>query len=106
MPNDAVLVMITCSSDKEADRIADMLVDKKLSACASVMSGYRSKFRWKGRVEEQKEILIMAKTSRSKFAAVDKEVRRLHSYEVPEIIAVPIIEGSKNYLKWIADSLK
>jgi periplasmic divalent cation tolerance protein len=70
------------------------------------MSGYRSKFRWKGRVEEQKEILIMAKTSRSKFAAVDKEVRRLHSYEVPEIIAVPIIEGSKNYLKWIADSLK
>ncbi|MCX5679098.1 MAG: divalent-cation tolerance protein CutA [Candidatus Omnitrophica bacterium] len=106
MIKDAVLVLVTCASVKEADYIADILLDKKLISCANVLPGIRSKFRWNGKIEKAKEVLIMAKTRAPKFAAIDKEVRRIHSYEVPEIVALPIISGSDRYLNWIADSLK
>ncbi len=106
MVKDAVLVFVTCASAKEADKIADILLRKKLAACVNVLPGIRSKFWWKGKLEKADEILVMAKTRKSKFAAIDKEVRRIHSYEVPEVIALPIIAGSGKYLKWIADSLK
>jgi periplasmic divalent cation tolerance protein len=106
MAKDAVVVMVTCPSMKEAGRIAEMLVRKKLAACANAIPGIRSIFRWKGKVEKAKEVLVIAKTDRSKFAMLDKEVRRAHSYDVPEIIAVRIAAGSSDYLKWIADSVK
>ena len=91
MIKDAILVLVTCPSVKEADKIIDILLDKKLIACAGVLTGMKSKFRWKGNIEKAKEILIMAKTRASKFAAIDREVRRVHSYEVPEIVALPIV---------------
>lgn len=106
MIKDAVLVFVTCASAGEADRIADILLDKKLASCVNILPGIRSKYRWKGRIEKAREILVMAKTRRPKFAAIEKEVRRVHSYEVPEIIALPIILGSGEYLSWIAESLK
>ena len=106
MIKDAVLVFVTCASIKEADKIVDTLLNKKLIACANILSGIKSKFWWKGNIENAKEVLIMAKTRTSKFAAIDKEVRRIHSYEVPEIVAMPIIAGSSKYLNWIAESLK
>jgi len=106
MIKDAILVFVTCPCAKEAGHIADSLLKKKLVACASVLPGIKSKFRWKGGIETAKEILIMAKTLRSKFAALEKEVRRCHSYEVPEIVALPIVSGSEKYLNWIAESLE
>ena len=106
MIKDAILVLVTCASVKEADYVAGILLNRKLVSCANILPGIRSKFRWKGNIEKAEEVLIMAKTRASKFAALDKEVRRVHSYEVPEIIALPIISGSKKYLSWIADSLK
>ncbi len=106
MIKNAVLVLVTCSSVKEADKIVDALLGKKLISCASILPGVKSKFRWKGNIEKAEEIIIMAKTRAPKFAALDKEVRRVHSYEVPEVIALPIIAGSDKYLNWIADSLK
>jgi len=106
MIKDAVLLLVTCSSVKEAGDITDLLLKKKLVSCANVLPGIRSKFWWKGNIEKAREVLVMAKTRASKFAAIDKEVRRVHSYDVPEIVALPIVSGSDNYLSWIADSLK
>lgn len=106
MIKDAIFVLVTCSSAKEADKIADVLLDKRLVACVSVLSGVRSKFRWKGKIEKAEEFLMMAKTRRLRFAAIDKEVRKIHSYKVPEIVAIPVVYGSKAYLDWINDSVR
>jgi len=106
MIKDAVLVIVTCTSVKEAGKISDIMIGKKLAACVNILPGVRSKFRWKGKIEKASEVLVMAKTRKSKFAAIDKEIRRIHSYDVPEIIAIPITSGSKNYLNWIRDSLR
>ena len=106
MIKDAIVVFITCASVKEADKISGILLNKKLAACVNVLPGIRSKFRWKDKIEKAKEVLVMAKTRKSKFAAIDKEVRRVHSYDVPEIIALPITSGSKNYTNWIEDSVR
>lgn len=105
MIKDAVVVLVTCSSVKEADKISEILLGKKLAACVNILPGVRSKFRWKGKIEKAKEIMLMAKTRRASFAAIEKEVKRIHSYEVPEIIALPIVVGSKRYLDWIRDSM-
>ena len=106
MIKDAILVLVTCSSVKEADKISGILLDKKLIACANILPGVISKFRWKGDIEKAVEVLIMAKTRASKFASIDNEVRRAHSYEVPEVIAIPIKSGSKCYLEWIQNSVR
>ncbi len=106
MIKDAVLIFVTCASVKEADHIADILLCKRLASCVSLLPGIKSRFRWKGRIEKAEEVLLTAKTRKSKFAAIDREVRRAHSYDVPEVIALPVICGSKDYLRWISDSVK
>jgi len=76
-------------------------------ACGNVLEApMQSVYRWKGRVESAKEFLLVLKTSRKRFAAVERAVRRLHTYEVPEIIAVPVASGSRDYLKWISESVQ
>jgi periplasmic divalent cation tolerance protein len=106
MMTDKIVVLITCGSQKEAAKIARTLVEARLAACANISeSPVRSIYRWKGKVESAREFLMIVKTSRTRFAALDREVRRLHSYDVPEIIALPIEKGSRNYLEWIAESI-
>jgi periplasmic divalent cation tolerance protein len=101
-----IVVLVTCASKKEAERLAQSLVHRKLAACVNVASGsVKSIYRWKGKVETAREVPVVIKTTRRKFAALEKEIRRLHSYETPEIIAVPIVAGSAPYLRWIADSV-
>ncbi|HEV2298702.1 MAG TPA: divalent-cation tolerance protein CutA [Candidatus Acidoferrales bacterium] len=101
-----VVVLVTCGSAKEAKSIADALVRKRLAACVNVLtSPVRSIYRWKGIVETAKEYLLVIKTSSRRFAGLEKEIRRLHSYEAPEIIALPIAAGSKPYLKWLEASV-
>lgn len=101
---DKIVVLVTCGSAKEARRIARALVEGRLAACGNVLeTPVRSIYRWKGKVESAKEYLLVIKTSRRRFAALRDAVKRLHSYDVPEIIALPIAEGSPDYLKWIAD---
>lgn len=103
---DKLVVLITCGSAGEARKIGKALVDRKLAACANILEApVRSIYQWKGRIESAKEFLIVLKTSRKRFTAIEREVRRLHSYDVPEIIALPIDRGSRNYLKWISQSL-
>ena len=101
-----VVVLVTCGSAKQAKTIAEAVVRERLAACVNVLeSSVRSVYRWKGRVETAKEHLLLIKTSRRRFGALEKEIRRLHSYELPEIIALPIVQGSKSYLEWLERSL-
>jgi periplasmic divalent cation tolerance protein len=103
---DKVVVLVTCASAGQARKIARALLAARLAACGNVFEApVRSIFRWKGRVESAKEFLLVLKTSRKRFAAVERAVRQLHTYGVPEIIAIPIAVGSRNYLKWISESV-
>ena len=95
------IIFVTCQSRKEADRIASSLLNKRLIACANIVSGVDSKFWWNGKIDKAKEFLVILKSRRTAFKKIEKEVKRLHSYEVPEIIAIPIVAGSKEYLGWI-----
>lgn len=106
MAAENIVVLVTCGSAKEAERLSRVLVGKRLAACVStVASPVKSMYWWKGKVETATEVLMMVKTTRKRFAALEKEIRRLHSYETPEIIALPIVYGSKEYLQWIENSV-
>ncbi len=85
-------------------RIAEMLVSRKLAACVQVLPEMQSVYFWKGEVQRDRERLILAKTTRANFEALEREVRAIHSYETPEIVALPIVAGSKNYLDWLVGS--
>lgn len=106
MRRDHIIVYVTCASKGEAERIGKSLLGEKLIACANIVGGVHSLFWWKGKIDSAKESLIIAKTAKKNFAKLIKRVRQLHSYEVPEIIAVPIEAGDRDYLRWIGDSVK
>jgi periplasmic divalent cation tolerance protein len=95
------VVLITCGSIAEARRIARSVVKKKLAACANIVPGVESIYRWKGNVDRAREVLMILKTSAARLPELEREVKRLHSYDVPEFIALPIAAGSKEYLRWI-----
>jgi periplasmic divalent cation tolerance protein len=104
---DKVVVLVTCATPKEAKRIARAVVDARLAACVNILPGaVHSIYRWEGKVESAQERLLLIKTSRKHLAKLQAAVERLHSYEVPEFIAVPITASSFAYLKWLEDSMK
>jgi periplasmic divalent cation tolerance protein len=106
MTTDKIVVLVTCGTEKDARRIARALVGRRLAACVNLLSvPVHSIYSWKGKVKSAEEFLMMIKTSRKRFQAVAREVKRLHSYEVPEIIALPISTGSTEYLDWISVSV-
>ncbi|MHB8484161.1 MAG: divalent-cation tolerance protein CutA [Candidatus Acidiferrales bacterium] len=103
---DKIVVMVTCGSQAEAKKIARAVVEARLAACANVMgSPVQSIYRWKGKVETAKEVLMLIKSTRKRFSALEREIRRLHSYDTPEIAAVAVVVGSAPYLRWIKDSV-
>jgi len=101
MDDDPIVVFMTAASGEEATRLADMLVGAHLAACVQILPEMESVYRWQGRVERQAEVLLIAKTVRGKFDELEREVRALHSYDTPEIVAVPIVTGSAPYLEWL-----
>ena len=102
---DKVVVLVNCSSLEEASKIGRQLVAKRLAACANLVPGVRSWYWWEGKVVEDNEVMVMIKTSRERLAELEKEVVRLHSYAVPEVIALQVVDGSQDYLNWIEFSL-
>ena len=99
-----MVVLVTCGSPAEARRIAQQIVSRRLAACANVLERpVRSIYRWKGKVEKAREFLLLIKTSARRLPALEAEIKRLHSYDVPEFIALPILAGSPKYLAWLAD---
>jgi periplasmic divalent cation tolerance protein len=103
--DDPIVVFLTASSGEEATRLADLLIGAHLAACVQILPEMESVYRWQGKIERQSEILLIAKTTAAKFAELEREVRALHSYETPEIVAVPLVAGSTPYLEWLANSL-
>ena len=100
-----VEVLITAGSVREARRIARHLVERRLAACVNLHPA-ESVYRWKGKVEEAREVLLAVKTTRAGYPALEAEVRRLHSYETPCILALPVAAGSAPYLRWVRDSTR
>ena len=101
---DAIIVFMTASNGEEAARLAEMLVGAHLAACVQILPEIESVYRWQGKIERAPEVLILAKTTRSKFDELEREVRALHSYDTPEIIAVPVVAGSAAYLTWLSEA--
>ena len=101
MDDDAIVVFMTAANGEEATRLADMLVGAHLAACVQILPEIESVYRWQGKIERQAEVLLIAKTTIGKFDDLEREVRALHSYDTPEIVAVPIVTGSAPYLEWL-----
>jgi periplasmic divalent cation tolerance protein len=106
MDNDVMLVLSTASSEKEAISIAQALVDQELAACVNVVPAIRSIYRWKGKIWNEVENLIFIKTTSAQLEEIKKTLKDLHSYELPEMLAVKIDDGEKNVLNWIGSSVK
>lgn len=98
-----IVVFITASDDDEAAKIARMLVESRLAGCINIVKDIRSIYSWQGKIEDEKEVLMIVKTQKTLFDSLMKKVKELHSYTVPEIIAIPIVEGSEDYLKWLKE---
>ncbi len=100
------LVMTTVKARVEAERIAKKIVGEKLAACVNVVPSISSTYRWKGKIERSRETLLLMKTSGEKLDKAIKRIKELHTYKVPEIIALPIERGLPEYLKWLKKSLR
>jgi periplasmic divalent cation tolerance protein len=103
---DKRIVLSTAGSEDEARKIARELVERRLAACVNIIPQIESIYRWQGNVESAQEWLLLIKTTAERFAAVRDAIRELHSYELPECIAIKVEDGSEEYLKWIADAVK
>ena len=97
---------MTAASREEADRIAELLVSAQLAACVQILPEIESVYRWQGEVKREREILLLAKTVASRFDELESRVRAMHSYETPEIIAVPVTDSSAPYLGWLLAELR
>ena len=102
--SDPIVVLVTCGSEEEALKIANALVEVHLAACVNLVAPIRSIYRWEGKIWDEKEWLLIIKTQKQRFEELEKEVKSLHSYSVPEIISLPITEGSSAYLNWIREN--
>src|SRR5215213_8103425 len=106
MDDDAIVVFMTAANGEEATRLAEMLVGAHLAACVQILPEMESVYRWEGKIERQAEVLLIAKTTVDRFPELEKEVRALHSYETPEIVAIPMALASTPYLAWLTSSLE
>ena len=103
---DKVVILVTSSNRRECRKIARHLVKARLAACVNIMQPIESIYRWEGQVEEEKEYLLFIKSTRNLFPEIRKEILTLHSYKVPEVICLPIVDGSQAYLHWLGESVK
>jgi periplasmic divalent cation tolerance protein len=104
-PDQPIAVFITAPDKDEASRLADLLLERNLAACVQILPAMDSVYRWQGKIERQSEVLLIAKTLAANFAEVEGEVRALHSYETPEIVAVPLTALSEPYRQWLIASV-
>ena len=101
-----IVVLVTAASERQAVRIGRALVGAELAACVNIVRGVRSIFRWEGKISEDREVLLIIKSRADLFGRLAAEVKRLHSYQVPEVIAFPIVHGAVDYLAWILKSTR
>jgi len=101
-PDDCLIVMTNLPDVESADRIARRLVDARLAACANILAPCHSVYRWEGQVEASREVPLLLKTTRARYAALEAELQAAHPYEIPEILAMPMSHGLPAYLGWVA----
>jgi len=99
--SEALVVLCTCPDEPTAERIARTLVEERLAACVNRLPGIRSVYRWNGALQDEPEVLLTVKTVRARYEALEMRLRALHPYDVPEIIALPVVSGAGRYLAWI-----
>ena len=103
---DKIVVLSTCATAADGERLARQLVESRLAACVNVIPGARSFYRWKGVVEDSPEVVLIIKSSRTLFDALRLELEKAHSYEIPEVLALSVVEGSEGYLHWLDGELR
>jgi periplasmic divalent cation tolerance protein len=103
--NSPIVILSTTGSEDEASKIAEHLVSNRLAACVNIIPSITSVYRWKGEMNSDREILMIIKTDASRFEEIKTALRSMHSYETPELIAIPIQQGLQQYLDWIAESV-
>lgn len=101
---DCIVVFVTAGSEAEAETIAKALVEEQLAACVNILPPIRSIYRWEEKVADDREWLLVIKTRVERFPVVEARVKALHSYQVPEVIALPIVQGSEGYLRWLLEN--
>lgn len=102
---DKIVVLSTCASEQQARELARHFVERRLAACVNIIPAVRSVYRWKDKIEEDAEWLLVIKSRRDIFPALREELAKLHTYEVPEAIALPVVDGSEAYLAWLERAL-
>jgi periplasmic divalent cation tolerance protein len=100
---DTIVVYITSSNEDEAAKISKTIVEERLAGCVNIVKGIRSIYSWQGKIEDDSEVLMIVKTQRHLFESLKRRVKELHSYTVPEVIALPVVEGSEDYLNWLKE---
>ncbi|MCX5723077.1 MAG: divalent-cation tolerance protein CutA [Nitrospirae bacterium] len=102
-PTQALVILVTAANQEEAIKIARAMVETKLAACANILPAIQSVYRWKGKIVKEREVFILLKSTKSRYPALEQAIKAMHSYEIPEIIALPITSGLPQYLGWIHD---
>jgi len=100
---EALVVFVTAQTEEEAAKIARALVEGQLAGCINIIKPIRSIYSWQGKIEDDAEVLMIVKTQKSLFTSLKNRIKELHSYTVPEIIALPVVAGSEDYLKWLEE---
>jgi periplasmic divalent cation tolerance protein len=98
---DKIVVLTTCDSEEQAQTLARHLIEHRFAACVNILPGARSVYRWKDKIEDAAEFLLIVKSRRDVFVKLREAILRLHSYETPEVIALPVVDGSEAYLNWL-----
>ena len=106
MGQDVIVGMITFKNASQARKIITCLLEKRLIACCNLISQVESSFWWQGKIQKEKEVLAVIKTRQSQWARLVQEVCRMHSYQVPEILALPVLKGNPDYLKWVKETVE
>ncbi len=104
MEREMVLVITTCGSKEEAHKIQEELLNRRLAACVNLVPAIHSRFWWNQNLESETETMLLVKTTRQRLSEIIPAIKKLHSYQVPEIIALPVITGNPEYLAWVAES--
>jgi periplasmic divalent cation tolerance protein len=102
---DKIVVLSACATEEEAEKLARTLIEARLAACVNIVPGARSIYRWQGAIESAPEWLLIIKSSRPNFGRLSAALEKAHSYQVPEVLALPVVEGAPNYLNWLEDQL-
>ena len=106
MKNEYIIILVTCKNELEAEKITQSLLEQRLIACGNIVSRVTSFFNWLGKIDKAEECLVVMKSRMDLFSQVSEQVKNMHSYEVPEVLALQIVEGSKAYLDWMSVVLK